>query len=94
MRNFDMHGKGHGRGLGRHRMGKGIVIGAVLFVVLKHHEQDCANHDALTHTMAAQTTPVTFSVHIKISHVYLPVRGAWPAGHVPVERVAPGHPGG
>lgn len=34
MRNFDMHGKGHGRGLGRHRMGKGIVIGAVLFVVL------------------------------------------------------------
>ncbi|CAM6651755.1 hypothetical protein BFX86_00475 [Enterobacter hormaechei] len=34
MRNFDMHGKGHGRGLGRHRMGKGIVIGAFLFVVL------------------------------------------------------------
>ncbi len=34
MRNFDMHGKGHGRGLGRHRMYKGIVIGAVLFVVL------------------------------------------------------------
>lgn len=34
MRNFDMHGKGHGRGLGSHRMGKGIVIGAVLFVVL------------------------------------------------------------
>ncbi len=34
MRNFDMHGKGHGRGLGRHRMGKGIVIGTVLFVVL------------------------------------------------------------
>ena len=34
MREFDMHGRGHGRGFGRHRMGKGLVIGAVIFIVL------------------------------------------------------------
>ncbi len=34
MRDFDMHGRGHGRGFGRHRMGKGLVIGAVIFIVL------------------------------------------------------------
>ena len=34
MRDFDMHARGHGRGFGRHRMGKALVIGAVLFVVL------------------------------------------------------------
>ena len=34
MRDFDMHTRGHGRGFGRHRMGKALVIGSVLFVVL------------------------------------------------------------
>ena len=34
MRDFDMHDRGHGRGFGRHRMGKGLVIGAVIFIVL------------------------------------------------------------
>ncbi len=29
-----MHTRGHGRGFGRHRMGKALVIGSVLFVVL------------------------------------------------------------
>lgn len=33
MRDFDMR-RSHGRGFGRHRMGKALVIGAVLFVVL------------------------------------------------------------
>ena len=34
MRDFDMRGRGHGRGFGRHHMGKGLVIGAVIFVAL------------------------------------------------------------
>ena len=34
MRDFELHGRGHGRGFGRHRMGKGLVIGAVVFIVL------------------------------------------------------------
>lgn len=34
MRDFEMHGRGHGRGFGRHRMGKGLIIGAVIFIVL------------------------------------------------------------
>ncbi len=34
MRDFDMHGRGHGRGFGHHRMGKGLVIGAVIVLVL------------------------------------------------------------
>lgn len=34
MRDFDMHDRGHGRGFGRHRMGKGLVIGAVIFIML------------------------------------------------------------
>lgn len=34
MRDFELHGRGHGRGFGRHRMGKGLIIGAVIFIVL------------------------------------------------------------
>ncbi|MCK7427937.1 hypothetical protein [Enterobacter chengduensis] len=34
MRDFELHGRGHGRGFGRHRMGKGLAIGAVIFIVL------------------------------------------------------------
>ena len=34
MRDFTLRESGHGRGFGRHRMGKWLVIGAVIFVVL------------------------------------------------------------
>jgi len=34
MRDFTLRERGHGRGFGRHRMGKGLVIVAVIFVVL------------------------------------------------------------
>lgn len=34
MRDFTLHGRERGRGVGRHRMGKGLVIGAVIFVAL------------------------------------------------------------
>ncbi|WP_368543173.1 hypothetical protein [Enterobacter soli] len=34
MRDFTMHESGRGRGFGRHRMGKALAIGAIVFVVL------------------------------------------------------------